>query len=246
MEVEQELADVPGGIGHGSGIAVVEVEHLAVLGLERVGARRRGADDPVPRPRVAGQDRQVVTGPRSGGVVQAVADERQTATRLGRHDHLETVPFQDLKRRRRDMRLVVVRRAAVEVHDGPLGRRRTGRIGRAVVATQPPAEASRREPRQRRSPVDADDAVDDPAEEPVVQRPVGERRGQRPDAARQVGLSEEPVAQPRPVARPHLCPGSVVHLGDLHVGRTGRGTQPAARAVVDGSVGGVNRRPTSG
>ena len=64
VEVEQELADVPRGIGDGAGILVVEVEHLAVLGLEGVGARGRRADDPVPGARVARQDLQVAASSR--------------------------------------------------------------------------------------------------------------------------------------------------------------------------------------
>ncbi len=39
VEVQQELADVPGGVGHDLRVVVVHVEHLAVLGLDRMGAR---------------------------------------------------------------------------------------------------------------------------------------------------------------------------------------------------------------
>ena len=41
------------------GIGIGQVKHLAVLGLERVGAGGRGAHDPVARPRERGQLRQV-------------------------------------------------------------------------------------------------------------------------------------------------------------------------------------------
>ena len=58
VEVEQQLADVPGRLGDGARVGVVEVEHLAVLGLERVRARGRRADDPVAAPRVVGEDRR--------------------------------------------------------------------------------------------------------------------------------------------------------------------------------------------
>ena len=66
VEVEQELADVPGRTGHGAGVVVVDVEHLAVLGLERVGARRRGADDPVAASGVVGEDGEVASAPGRG------------------------------------------------------------------------------------------------------------------------------------------------------------------------------------
>ena len=59
MEVEEELADVPGRGRDGAGVVVVDVEHLPVLGLEGVGARRRGADDPVAAPGVVGEDAEV-------------------------------------------------------------------------------------------------------------------------------------------------------------------------------------------
>ena len=62
-----------------------EVEHLAVLGLERVGARGRRADDPVARPgRSRRRTVEVAAGALPGAVVQAVADQRQAAADLRR------------------------------------------------------------------------------------------------------------------------------------------------------------------
>ena len=45
-EIDQQLADVPGRIGNGGRVGIGEVEHLAVLRLQGVGARGGGADDP--------------------------------------------------------------------------------------------------------------------------------------------------------------------------------------------------------
>ena len=168
--------------------------------------------------------------------VQPVADEREAATGLGRDDHLEAVALEDRHCRLGDVRLVVVRGTAVEVDDGAVRGRRLRRIGRAVAPSQAPAKRPAVERRQRRAPVDTDDPVDEPAEPAIAERPVGDRRRQRPHSAGQVGLAEEPVAEPRTVSRPHRGAGPVVHLRDLHVGRAGDRAHAAAGAVVDAAV----------
>ena len=98
VQVEQELADVPGRIGDRGGVGVGQVKHLAVLRLERVGAGGRGAHDPVARPRERGQLRQVAARLGASVVVQAVRNERQAAALLPRHDHAEPVALEDLDR----------------------------------------------------------------------------------------------------------------------------------------------------
>ena len=133
VQVEQELPDVPGRVGDCPGVGVVEVEHLAVLGLEGVGAGRGGADDPVAGASVAGEHGQVIAGPTARRPVEPVADQRQAAADLRRNDHLEAVPLQHVDRGLADMRLVVVGGAAVEVDDRVFGWWSIRRPGRAAV-----------------------------------------------------------------------------------------------------------------
>ena len=128
VEVDEQLADVPGRIRHGPRVGVVEIEHLAVLGLERVRARRRRADDPVAPPGVVRENVEVGSRPAASARVEAVADHRQTAADLVRDDDLQAVPAKHVDRGKRDVGLVVVRRAAVEQHDCPIRRRLGGGI----------------------------------------------------------------------------------------------------------------------
>ena len=206
-----------------------------------MGARGRRADDPVAPSRVVGEDVEVRPGPPARAGVQAVADHRQAAADLLRDDRLEAVPAEDLDRGER-------RRPARSSSPRSRGSRTTARSGggsgvgarRARAATlrgQPGAKRPRRERRQRRLAVDPDEPLDERPERPKPQRPVGDRRGRDAHAADEVGLAEEPVAEPRPVARLQLGPGAVVHLGDLHVGRAGGRAHAAAGAPVDRSVG---------
>ena len=117
VEVDEELADVPGRVGDEAGVLVVDVEHLVVLGLDRVRARGRGADDPVALPGVLGERLDVAARVVARLVVEAVADHREPAADLRRDDRLEAVPAEDLHRGVRHVLLVVVGGAAVEVDD---------------------------------------------------------------------------------------------------------------------------------
>ena len=135
------------------------------------------------------------------------------------------------------MRLVVVGRAAVEEDDGPIGRRLSGSGATSAVGAKPRSKRPPGEHGQRRPTMDPDDELDEPAEHSVVERPVGERRCQHAEAPDEIRLAEEPVAEPRPVARLHRRPRSIVHLGDLHVGRADGRAPAAAGAVVDCRIG---------
>ncbi len=125
----------------------------------------------------------------------------------------------------------------MEEDDGPLGRRLDGGVAMAAVGAESRAERPTGEHGQWRPTVDPDDELDEPAEQSVVERPVGDGRRQHPEAADQIGLAEQPVAEPGPMARLHRCPRPIVHLGDLHVGWADRRAPAAAGAVVDGCVG---------
>ena len=179
--------------------------------------------------------------------VQAVADQGQAAADLRRDDDLEAVALEDVDRRPADVRLVVVRGAAVEVDDGPVRRRCIGRPARPAGGGRAADRNVRRAKRgQRRPAIDPHDPVDDApgtggccsdqlasgaVSTPI--RPVrsvwprsqSRRRGRWPDA--QGG------------------PGPVVHLGDLDVGRAGRRAEAAARSTSRRSDP-ARRRPTAG
>ena len=94
-------------------------------------------------------------------------------------------------------------------------------------------------------PVDSDEELDEGPERPDAERPVGDRRGQDAQPPDEIGLAQEPIAEPRPVAGLQLGAGAVVHLGDLHVRRAGHRAHAAAGAPVDGRVGGRDVRDGS-
>ena len=131
------------------------------------------------------------------------------------------------------MRLVVVGSAAVEEHDRPIWGRLRPRHGRLA---EPRSERPAGEDRQRRVAVDADDQLDQPAEEAVAKRPIRDRRRQDAQATDEVGLTQQPVSKSRQVARLELRPGAAVHLRDPHVRRAGDRAPAAARAPVDRPV----------
>ena len=225
--------------GDGPRVVVVEVEHLRVLGLERVGARRRGADDPVAR---AGRSRR---GPRvlrrrppAGAGVQAVADHRQAAADLLRDDRLEAVPAQDVDRGVGDVRLVVVRGAAVEVDDGPI--RAGGAPGRRRRSRRPGASSRDRNVRRRTSAAAPGGGCRPSTRSADRTRPLRERRSWRaaqsatPSRADEVGLAEAASRgtagrwPARSRARARLFISAIFTSG-----RAGGRAQAAAGAVVD-------------
>ena len=237
MEIEQELADVPGRIGHGAGVVIGQVEHLAVLGLERMGAGRRGAHDPVAGPGEGGQRVEVAPRLATCVVVHPVADERQAAALLLGHDDIEAVALEDGHRVPAKVGLEPVHRAAVEVDDGALriGSRR--KVNGPIRSSPPCAERAARERGERAATVDAEGLLPHPAREAVAQAEVGKRRqrvGAQPDE--QVGVADEPVADRGAALGDdrRACP--VVRLRDEDPGRTGARADPAARAQVDGAV----------
>ena len=214
------------------GVGVVHVEHLAVLGLQGVGARGGCAHDGVAGPRERGQRGHVAPRPPARDGVPAVADERQPAAHLGRHDDLEAVALQDGHGRRRDVRLVVVRRAAVEVDDGLVGTGQAGlrRVDRQRPVGRPPGrgEGAPCEGGQGGLAMDTQHHLHRPAGQVGLQHQVGQRREAYPQAADEVGLAEQPVAdavapaqRARPLHLAHDGPGAAVDLGDLDVGRAG-------------------------
>ena len=185
VQVDQELVDVPGRLGDGPGVGVVHVEHLAVLGLQGVGAGGRGAHDGVAGAREGGQRGHVAARPPARHAVPAVADERQPAAHLRRHDDLEAVALQDGHGRRRDVRLVVVRRAAMEVDDGTVWAGQAGlrRVLRQRPVARPPGrrEGASREGGQGGLAMDAQRQLHRPPWQPAcsIRLASGARRTPR-------------------------------------------------------------------
>ena len=94
-------------------------------------------------------------------------------------------------------------------------------------------------------PVDPDEELDEGPERTHAERPVRDRRRQDAHSPDEIGLAQEPIPEPRPMAGPQLGAGAVVHLGDLHVRRAGHRAHAATGAPVDGRVGGRDMRDRS-
>ena len=217
-------------------IVVVDVQHLVVLGLDRVRARRGGADDLVALPGVRHEHVDVRARLLAGVGIERVADHRQPAADLLGNDRLEAVALEDRDRGVRHVLLVVVGGATVEVDDS-LVRAREGPRAAALLAPLPGRlERSLPDLGERRVAMDADRPLHDRAHRPVEEDPVRDRREEDAHPADKVGLSQAPVAELGAPARLHPRPRLAVHLGDLHARRARSGTPAAAGAPVDGDV----------
>ena len=178
VQLEQELADIPGGRRHRVRVFTAHVEDLLVLGLERVRARGRRPDDPVALAGIFGEHVDVATRLVPRRLVQAVADHRQAAAFLRRRDHFEPVPLQDGDRGVGHVLLVEVGGAAVKVDDSLVGRWHGRAAGAPEVAAAPRkarTERPARVGRQGRLAMDAEDDLEEGPEEPVTQGRVGKR-----------------------------------------------------------------------
>jgi hypothetical protein len=128
-------------------------------------------------PGVVGEHPVVAFGPLPCVGVQAVADQRQAAAHLLGDDGLEPIACQDLDRGLGHVRLVVVGRAAVEVHNGLFG---TGlpaaaRRARALAPLPGGLERPAGEPGDGCLAVDADGGFHDGTDHPVAHDNVGDR-----------------------------------------------------------------------
>ena len=210
----EELADVPCRIGDGAGIGVRQVEHLAVLGLQGVGARGRGAHDPIPGARERRQRGEV-----AAGLLRAVLVEAVVMNGRPQHSWRGTMTLNPLRSRTAPRRGRGRARSRSPRSRG--SRRRSSRdrarlAARGATAPPPPrAEGPARERRQRPAPMDPEDfspihrASRSGAE-------VGEWRERVADADHEIGVADEPVAEARAAVGDDRGAGAVVRLGDEH------------------------------
>ena len=208
----------------------LDAQDLAGLALEHQPAAGRGGDDVVPGPRVGRELRGQAAHVAAGGLVLAVALQRQAAAALLGDDHLEPVVLEHLRSPSRRCPARRSWRAAVEEDHLALGR---GRVRRLAPAAGAVLEGAARPPRHRRLAVDAQDLLQQQAERAEARRPVGDRPTGAPIHARQRRARDQPVAQRHAALLRQLGLGLGVDLGDLHALRADLGADAAARAVVE-------------
>jgi hypothetical protein len=160
---------------------------ISRLALEHQRAARRRAHDHrvVARGRGEVADQPAHVRPRV--VEQPVGLQRQAAAVLLGDVDGEAVVGEHGDSHLAEARLVVVRPAAVEVHDAALG-------GRRAVPARPCLERPPGEHRHRRVAVDPDGLLDQEPERAVAQRPVRDRRGRGAEPADERGAGDHLLA----------------------------------------------------
>ncbi len=144
----------------------------------------------------------------------------------GRDDHLEPVVLEHRDRHAGDAGLVVVGRAAVEVHD------RARRRGRPRVPPGPRLERLRGEVGQGRVTVEAERGLEEAPHGAGVHGRVRDGRDRPCHPAEQRRAGDQAVAVGHPPVGLHLGPGAGVDLGDVDSLRAHLGADAAPRAVV--------------